>query len=594
MVKPDIAAYEFGHFRLNLAEHHLLRDGQTVPLTAKLFDILLLLVRGSGKVVTKETLMKEVWPGTFVEENNLTVSISALRKILGERHREHEYIETVPKRGYRFVARVKEIQDEESTGQTGVRLNRADSKTADELDRAVRALAVLPLVNVGEDLDLEYLSDGITESIINNLSRLPQLRVMARNTVFRYKGHELDARQIGRQLNVPAVLIGRLRQLNKYLILGVELVNVSDGSQLWGEQYNRRFSDIFRVQAEIAREISEKLRIKLTGEERERLTKRYTENSEAYKFYLKGRYFWNKRTVKSINRGLQYFKEAIALDANFALAYAGLADCYTSLIIWNALQTTEAVTAARRAAVKALALDEALAEAHASLAFIEMLALNWSEGEREFRRAIELNPNNALTRSRYAVYLAGCGRLAQATTEIEQALKTDPLSPLMHTNAARILFYARQYERSIEQCCEALEIDPRFGSAYGVLGLVYERLAKYEESIAALRKALSLMEDDTEALSILGYIYAVSGKRREARTVLDKLQRLSEQKYVPPFFRALIHIGLKEKEEAFEWLEKSYQERSYILTHLNILPIFDYLRADPRFSDLLRRIGLSD
>lgn len=594
MTKPEIAAYEFGPFRLELTERQLLRDGQALLLTAKLFDILLLLVRESGKVVTKESLMNEIWPDSFVEENNLTVSISTLRKTLGESHRSHKYIETVTKRGYRFIARVREITEEERDEQASLNGHRSRSEAArSETDKILSALAVMPLSNISDDPHLEYLSDGITESIISSLSRLPQLRVMARSTVFRYKGRELDAREIGRSLNVGSVLIGRLRQLNEYLVLGVELVDVTDGSQIWGEQYSRRLSDIFRVQQEIAREISEKLRIKLTGEDRDRLSRSPTENPEAYQLYLKGRYFWNKRTVRNINRGVEYVREALNLDANYALAWVGLADCYMSLIVWNALPTKDGIIEARKAVLRALELDETLSEAHAALGYIEMLDLNWPEVERELLLAIEHNPNSALAHSRYSNYLAVMGRIDEATAEIEQALKTDPLSPLLRSNAARLFFYARQYERSIEQCREALEIDPSFGTAYGILGLVYERLGRYDEAIAQTEKAISMMEDDSEGLAILGYIYAVSGQLNEAKGVLDRLTELSSRQYVPPFFMSWIYIGLDERDEAFEWLEKSYEERAYVLTHLTVLPIFDSLRADPRFIDLLLRIGLA-
>jgi len=591
MAKPEIIAYEFGSFRLNVAERRLLRDDKAVLLTPKLFDILLLLVRERGAVVTKDTLMKEIWPGTFVEENNLTVSVSALRKALGERPREPEYIETVAKRGYRFVARVRDIWDD-SAAKAGARFIRAGSKMVmDEHERGVRALAVLPLVNVDNDPYLEYLSDGITESIISSLSCLPQLRVMARSTVFHYKGREPDARQIGRELNVSAVLAGRLRRLGEHLILGVELVNVGDGSQLWGEQYNRSLSDIFNVQEEIAREISETLRFKLTGEEREQLAKRYTENTEAYQLYLKGRYFWNKRTVNSINRGIKFFNEAISLDPNYAQAYVGLADCYISLA-GNMLPTSEGIQAARRAIVRALESDEALAEARVSLAFIETIAWNWPEAEKQFRRAIELSPSSALAHGRYSIYLAVSGRMVQAISEAQQALNTDPLSAPMRVNAARIFYYACQYERSMEQCREALEIESHFGAAHTILGLIYGTMGMYKEAIAETQQAVSLMDDDPEVVGLLGYLYAASGRRREARKVLAKLQKLSEQKYVPPTSMVWIYIGLREKEKSFEWLEKAYEERSYMLIHLTAIPVFNYLRADPRFDDLLRRIGL--
>ena len=591
MVEPEVRAYEFGPFRLDVAERRLLREGRPLPITPKSFDILLLLVRNRGQLVTKETLMGEVWPDSFVGENNLTVGISSLRKALGERQEGREYIETLPKRGYRFVARARAVAAE-GVGRPSAVPVRAEA-SASVSGTAVGAVAVLPLVNTGDDPNLEYLSDGITESIINSLSGLPRLRVMARSTVFGYKGRELEPQRIGRELNVDAVVVGRLRLFNERLLLGVELVDVADGSQLWGEQYNRGLSDVFKLQEEIAHEVSEKLRIRLTGEERLRLAKRHTENSEAYHLYLKGRYSWNRRTVKGFNQGLRYFNEAVAVDDRYALAYAGLADCYVGLTVGNELPAREGLAAARRAAVKALELDEMVADAHAALAYVEMLSWNWSEADAEFRRAVELNPNSVLTRTRYSSYLAILGQTERAVWEAEQALDTDPLSPLMHVSAGRIFFYARRYESAIERCRDALEMESSFGPAHGLLALVYERMGRHEEAIAEMRQAVGLLRDDPEALGILGFLYGVSGRSQQARKVLGELRELSKRKYVTPLYMACVHIGLREKEAAFKLLFQTYEERSPILTHMTVLPIFDFLRPDPRFTNLLSRIGLA-
>jgi TolB-like protein/Tfp pilus assembly protein PilF len=587
MANLDSTVYEFGPFRLDAGERRLLRDGRPVPLTAKLFDILLLLVRNGGKIVTKETLMREVWSDSFVEENNLTVSISSLRRTLGERYREREYIETVTKRGYRFTARVSQVPHENASGSdTGESRAWAGAGRGEP----VSALAVLPFLNVSDSPGLEYLSDGLTESIISSMSRLPQLRVMARSTVFRYKGREPDARQVGRELNVQAVLVGRLREFNGHLILGVEMVDVRDGSHIWGETYNRPLSDIFSVQKEIASELSEQLRIELTSEERKRIAERHPQSFEVYYLYLKGRYFWNKRTVKDVERGVKYFEESIAREPNYALAHAGLADCYLSLIFLNALPVNDSIPVVRREAAAAMALDETIAEAHASLAFVEMMTLNWPEVEREFLRAIELDPNNALARSRYSLYLVLRGRMEDAVAQLERALTNDPLSPHMHVSVARVFYYAGHYDRAINQCRQALEIDPNFGAAHGLLSLVYERQGLYGEAIAEVQRAIQLMGNDPEVLGILGYLYAISGKRREAKRVLNKMLKLSGQQYTSPLFIAWVHTGLRESERAFELLEKAYEERSYIPL-LMISPFFESLRRDPRYDDLLRRSG---
>ena len=585
MKKSVTTAYEFGPFHLEPDERRLLRDGKPVLMTAKLFDLLLALVRNGGEVVTKEALMHEVWPDSFVEENNLTVSISSLRKALGERYKDRAYIETVTKRGYRFVARIREVRCGDNGSLAGERVAQVWDPPA------ASSLAVLPFLNVGESPNLEYLADGLTESIIASTSRLPRLRVMARSTVFRYKGREFDARQVGRELSVQTVLMGRLRELNGRLLLGVEMVNASDGSQVWGENYNRPLSDVLKVQEEIANEISGKLRIELTGEERELLTRPHTQSSEVYYLYLKGRYFLNKRTVRDIERAVEYFAETLRREPDYALGHVGLADCYLALISSNTLPVNEGIPAVRREAARALALDETIAEAHSSLGFIEMLALDWPNADREFRRAVELDPSNTLARSRYSIYLAVWGRMAEAIAHVKLALTNDPLSPHMHVHAARVFYYDRQYELAIEQCGQALEIEPRFGAAHGLLGLVYERRGMYAEAVSSMRRALDLLGPDPEALGILGYIYAASGRRRQAKKVLHQVLSLSGQKYVPPFCVACIHAGLRAEEEAFEWLEKTYEERSYVPI-LALFPFFEHLRPDPRFADLLRRSGL--
>ncbi|MCA1626804.1 MAG: winged helix-turn-helix domain-containing protein, partial [Acidobacteria bacterium] len=432
MSEPAAFLYEFGPFRLDAAEQLLLRDGVPVPLTPKVFETLVVLVENSGRVVEKEKLMEQVWPGTFVEEGNLSVTIFMLRKALGEDAVERRYIETVPKRGYRFTAPVRKMRRGDQLGdQSGSRAAAGESASfldatvieppsspghsnakfpheSATLSRTTRALkdsssslsssqsirraraktidslAVLPLVNGSDDPNAEYLSDGITESIINSLSQLPQLRVMSRSTVFRYKGREVDPQEVGRDMSVRAVLTGRVLQLGDRLIIRTELVDVADGWQLWGEQYNRNPADILAVQEEISQEISAKLRLKLSGEQKQRLTKRHTGSAEAYQTYLKGRYYWNKRTHEGIRKGIEYFTEAIKLDPNYALAYAGIADSYALLgaIEYSALPPHEAMQKAREAALRALAIDDTLAEAHASLAYVRIYDWNWTEAEK--------------------------------------------------------------------------------------------------------------------------------------------------------------------------------------------------------------------
>src|SRR5919197_6503319 len=355
MIRRATRFYEFGPFRIDTAERLLLREGTPVPLTPKAFETLLRLIQNSGHVVEKDELMREVGPDTYVEEANLTQNVFTLRKVLGEGRGGRQYIETVPRRGYRFTAAVKEVWDAER-------------------NRAIDSLAVLPLVNASADPNIEYLSDGVTESIINSLSQLPQLRVMARSTVFRYKGRDVHPQEAGHEMGVRAVLTGRVFQFSDRLIIRAELTDVADGWQLWGEQYNSEPSDIFVVQEEISQEISEKLRLKLSGEERLRLAKRHTESADAYQAYLKGRFYWNKRTVESLKKSVELFEEAIRLDPNYALAYAGLADAYLLLgsVEYGALDPVSAMEKARQSAAAAFGRDASLAEAHASLAYVRI------------------------------------------------------------------------------------------------------------------------------------------------------------------------------------------------------------------------------
>jgi serine/threonine-protein kinase len=461
------------------------------------------------------------------------------------------------------------------------------------VSKAIDSLAVLPLVNASNDANMEYLSDGITESIINALSQLPRLRVVARSTVFRYKGHEVDAQEVGRELGVRAVLTGRVRHLGDVLMIGTELIDVQNDAHLWGEHYNRKLADIFEVQEEIAREISEKLRVKLTGKAREQLAKRHTENAEAYKLYLKGRFHWNKRTRESLKKGIEYFRRAIEKDSNYALAYTGLADCYNSLSRFGWLSPDEAMPKAKEAAEKALEIDANLAEAHNSRAFVaENYEWLWSVAEREYKRAIELNPNYATAHQWYGEYLATIGRFEEGLEQLKQAEQLDPLSLIINSDLGLPYFFARQYDRAIEQWQKTVELDPEFWLAHYALALVYEQKGMYSEAITESKRALNLFSDGPWVLAGLGHIYALSGKRDEAYQILDELMERAKKSYISPFDLALIHAGLGEKDEAITWLEKAYEERNQWLTWLKVEPRLDALRTDPRFIDLVRRVGL--
>ena len=586
--------YEFGPFRLIPAERLLLREGQSVALAPKAFDLLLTLVRHGGHLLEKDELLREVWPGQFVEEGNLPLNVSVLRKALGAGGDETQYIETVSKRGYRFVAGVRELNSNLVVERRISR--RVVTAGEDEVEnaQAIESLAVLPFVNVSTDPNTEYLSDGITESIINSLSQLPALKVSARNTVFRYKGRETDAQEVGRELGVGAVLTGRVLQFSDRLIIRAELVGAADGWQLWGAQFDREPSDILALQEEIAREISDGLRLKLTGRDRRLLLKRHTESTEAYHAYLKGRYQWNKRTEEGLKRGIEYFQQAIDLDPIYALAYSGLADCYAVLGTFGGQEPRAAFPKAKAAAARALELDPSLAEAHTSSAFVTQLYdWDWPRAEDAYARAIELNPAYATTYFWHATLLAALGRHDEAIAEIRHALELDPLSLPINTYAGWAYYFAREYDEAIKQCLRTLEMDGNFIQAKWRLGLAYAQKGMHEEAIRDLREGLALSADNTLILGALGYAYAAAGKSDEAREVLGQMERLAGRRYVSPYQMATVHAGLGEKEEALVWLDEAYGERSGLLIYLGVEPVFDGLRSEHGFSDLLRRVHLT-
>jgi eukaryotic-like serine/threonine-protein kinase len=465
-----------------------------------------------------------------------------------------------------------------------------------EHGRAIDSLAVLPFVNESADADTEYLSDGITESLINSFSQLPNLRVMSRDSVFHYKGQQTTAQGVGRDLKVQAVLTGRVVQRGSNLLISTELVDVRDNSHIWGEQYNRKLTDILAVQAEIAREISEKLRLRLTGEQEKRLVKRYTDNAEAYQLYLKGRYYWNKRTEEGLKKGIEYFNQAIEKEPNYALAYSGLADCHTSLAFSfdvGAVSPRQTIPQAEAAALKALKIDATLAEAHTSLAFIKLLYdWDWPGAEESFKRAIELDPNYPNAHHWYSHYLMAMGRIEESLAESRRALELDPLLLVLNLHLGWHYLYARQYDQAIEQFRKTIEMDPHFQQAHLYLGQAYLGKGMYAEAIGELQTAKALFAGSGEAEAGLGYVYAVSGKRGDALRVLDQLKELSKRRYVSPFFIALIYAGLEDKDQAFAWLEKAYVDRSDLLVYLEMEPKLDSLRPERKFADLVSRVGL--
>jgi len=452
------------------------------------------------------------------------------------------------------------------------------------------SIAILPFAHDAAYPDGEYLSDGITENIINSLSLLPKLRVTARSLVFRYKGKDADPRKAGAELQVRAVLTGRVVQRGNNLTVQTELVDVESGSQLWGQQYNRELADIFTVQEDIASEISEKLQSRFSGEDLKRVTKRYTQDSEAYQLYLRGRYNWNKGTIDGFKKAIEYFQQATNKDPNYGLAYAGLADSNLSLgSYW-----VEAISEAKTAALKALQIDDSLAEAHIAVGNIKLLLdWDWAGAEKEFNRAIQLAPNSALAHNQYGMYLAAMGRLDDAIATGQRALQLEPLSPIINADLGWYLLYAGKKDEAAEQFKKTLEIDQNYVSAHWGLGVAGEQRAMYPQAITELNKAYSLSQDSPLLLGHLGYAYGLSRDASAARKALEDLGKLSVRQYVPSVSIALIHTGLGESDKAFEALKRAYDEHDFSLVFLKVAPWFDRLRGDTRFRDLLRRMSLS-
>jgi serine/threonine-protein kinase len=461
--------------------------------------------------------------------------------------------------------------------------------------KAINSLAILPLINASTDPEMEYLSDGITEVLINNLSRMPKLRVMARSTTFRYKGQEVDPIRVGNELGVRAVLTGRVRQISNNLIIGTELVDVSDGAQLWGEQYNRKSSDIFALQEEISNEILETLRLKLGVKEKKPAINCCTDSVEAYDLYLKGRFHWNQWTKEGFIRSISLFKQAIEKDSRFALAYSGISDAYGALWFFNFMSGDEAIQPAKEAALKALALDDSLAEAHHSLANMKLFyEWDWVTSGREYKRALELNPNYANAWHMYAFYLCSLGRFDDAVASARRAAELDPLSPVIHNAVAAALTVAERYDESLEQMQKVIDAGFAIPMTYELAGTLYARKGFEGRGVEFILTALSALSNDEEIKKSLRNAFAESGYKGFWRRWLELA--VDEQKIPIPskFHIASRYAFIGDAERAFEWLEKAYEERAGFLIHLKVEPNFASLRNDPRFHDLVRRVGIPD
>lgn len=570
-------SYEFGRFRLDAAGGLLFRDARMIPLAPKVADALLLLIENAGNVIGKDELLKNIWPDTFVGEGSLTRTISILRKALADDAGGQDYIVTIPKRGYRFVAPISET--------SGQQARRAPEKIM---------LAVLPFENLSGDKKQEYLSDGLTEELITQLGRLnpERLGVIARTSAMQYKSTRKGIQQIGRELGVAYVLEGSVRRAGNRVRVTAQLIQVTDQTHLWAQGYERELRDILALQRHVSQAVAKEIEIKLARQEPARRDA-CAINPAAYETYLKGRYLWNKRTRDSLENSVRYFEKAIELDPGYAPAYAGLADSYLTRLCDGHLPPREALASAKRAAAIGLRIDETLAEAHTSLAHAHFHEFNWPTAGTEFKRAIELNPNYPAAHFYYANYLVARECFDEAIAEAQRAQTLDPVSLPVGSNVACILYHAHLYDSAIEQSLKVLDMDRNFARAYEDLGRAYEQKGKYEQAIRALRKAVANSGRSPGYLGSLAYAYAVSGHRKETSKLFEELRKIAKKRYVSAYAFALVCAGLGDKDGAFAWLRKACEEYSGALPFLKVNPRFVALRSDARFDDLLRRVGLS-
>jgi DNA-binding winged helix-turn-helix (wHTH) protein/tetratricopeptide (TPR) repeat protein len=571
--------YEFGRYRLDSVRRLVTRGGEAVPLTPKTFDLLLTLVQHRGQILSKEELLRRIWPRAVVEESNLTQNVFVLRKALGETPDDHRFIVTVPGRGYRFVAPVREFEEEGEWAEAGAGPN-----------QGAVTIAVLPFKSIDRQAGDEYWGPGLAGSLINRLNRLRAIVARPITSVLRYADASLSPQEAGRELGVSAVLDGTVQRAGESIRVNVELIRVGDGVTLWAGQFDDRLTDIFGTQDAISEQVVRALSVELTGEERGRLTSRDTDDGEAYRLYIKGRFFWEQRTRRALLKGAGYAERALALDPNYVRAYVGVADSYLLLGEYLHLPPAEAFPRAKGAALRALELDDSSADAHASLAeALFFYEWDWAQAEVEYRRACELNPRYASARHWYAWFLMAQTRFDEALAEISLAQKLDPGSLTLATALGLPFYFRREYAQAEERYREALEMDADFTLAHYYLGTALLQLGRYGEAISSLRK-VKAVDYQQQVTAQLGCAYARAGRRTEALGVLRELRAMRQRGYVSPYMEALVYAALGEQDEAAGWLERALGERAPWMVFLQVEPCFDALRPEPRFRRLIEQL----
>jgi DNA-binding winged helix-turn-helix (wHTH) protein/tetratricopeptide (TPR) repeat protein len=566
-------SYEFGPFRLDVMDRLLKCNGTPIPLTPKAFETLVMLVENNGHVVTKDDLLRHVWPNTYVLDGSLTRNISVLRKALGDENGE-QYIETVPKHGYRFIGQVTQLE-------------------VDSSQLAPRSIAVLPFKHLNMAKGDEYLGLGMADALITKLSNIKQVTVRPTSAVRKYIGLEQDPVSVGKELRVECVLEGSIQRMGERVRVTVQFVSTRDGTPLWAEKFDDKFTDFLRVEDSISEQVARALMLKVSTEDRRKLVKHSTVSNEAYQAYLKGRYHLSRRNADGLKKGIEYFEQVIEIVPSYALAYVGLAECYALLGFHCLLAPRESFPKSKMAATKALEIDDTVAEAHTVLAYVKT-CFDWDlkGAELEYNRAIALNPNYVTAHHWYSYYLTVMGRHEEAIVEIIKAQELDPLSLVINTAIGTVYYYSRDYERAVSHLLDTLEMDPNFVTIYDQLGRAYIQMGRYQDAIDAFQKAVTISKGNTTMLADLGCAYALAGKPDEAREVLENLRQLSDREYVSQYDVALVYTALGEKDSAFDWLNKAYEERYFELVVLKVEPQLDSLRSDPRFKRLMESVGL--
>ena len=615
---------QFGAFEFNLDSGVLRKHDLRIKLQGQPIQVLGILLERPGEVVTREELQKSLWPAdTFVDfEHSLNAAIKRLRAALGDSADSPRFIETVARRGYRFVAPISPgpVKRETVASQPVVAPPTPAVRRSPKLPVAagtaavlvlagalilsgvlhrrpasgsIRSLAVLPLANLSADKDQDFFVDGMTDALRENLEGIRALRVISRTSSMHYRGSIKSLPEIARELGVDGAIEGSVLRSGDRVRITVELVEAATEKHLWGKSFEGDLKNVFALQGEVARKIADEIRVSLTPPDRARLARVHAPDPPAYLAYARGRFLWSRRTEQDMRKAVGYFQEAIDKDPDYSLAYDGLADCWVALGWYGYLSPAETFPHAKEAVNRALTLDDTLAEAHTSLAFVSVYYdRDWEKAQREFRRAIELNPNYANGHHWYAEFLSLEGRHEQAIAESERARELDPVSNIINTWVGSRYYFARQYDKAIEQYRNAVEMDPAFVPVHLVLGQAYEQKHMYQEAIAELQRAVTLSGRSPVYVAALAHAYGAAGRRTDAEACIGELREISKQKYVSSVDLALAHLGVGQREEAMVLLEKAVAERSPRVAFVGVEPNFDPLRADTRFQQLISKIGI--